>query len=182
MTRRPDDTRPPGRAMRGRAHVHPRTYAGKVARMTDDWDRAHFQQVFEHLRKAAKIKDPTTVAKLADIDASTVSNWLNPKKKQRPTPGSLSAVARVFGVNPFVLWEAAGFLEPGASDRFASPAADEAQLRTIPAEMEELADLFDQLDPTGQDAIRTQIRMAIAWARSELSRSGNQDAERTTRE
>lgn len=184
----PTDNRPVSRRMNASTHVHARTKAATLRGMSDEipetegWDARGLFAVLDPLLKASPFEYHSQLAIAAGMDASTISRWR--RGKSRPTTVKLSAIARTLGVPGLELWEAAGLVQPGTMHATGVPSSSAVGTPTvsqtpIPEEMLALLKAYARLDGTGQETIRTQLRMVTAWAEGELSRSSAAAEENT---
>lgn len=157
---------------RVRANVQAEGDATRVVRVSTDWPREAFFREFDRLLAESDFRNEYALAQAAGISHSTLSSWRS--GRQRPSTKGLAAIARAFEtVTSLELWELAGLVADGTTAKLGIPGASDPTThrtpRRSPPELDELDELFSQLDDAGQQAIRTQLQMAITWAKSELS-------------
>lgn len=150
--------------------------ASKVPDMREDWPRAEFFRVYDHLLARSKYSSSEAIAETAGFSPSNISRWRNGKSK--PTPDVLRALANALGVEAFVLWEAAGILPPGAAAKL-SQQIDAATTKVAdafmadseaPPQVERLANLYAKLDEDSRGRLVSQLEMLIEWAEAALAR------------
>ena len=154
------------------ANVHGDADLTTVVRVSTEWPREAFFREFDRLLAESDYRNECALAQAAGVSHTTISSWRS--GRQRPSTKGLAAVARALGtVTALELWELAGLVPPGTTLDLGIPASTEIAMpltiRKSPPELAELIELYNQLDDAGRHAIRTQLQMAIAWAKKELS-------------
>lgn len=77
------------------------------ARMHTDWPVQEFSDLLDRLRARSGHRTLVSLADKAEISHSTLSSWRS--GRQRPTLDNIRKVAKVLGVEPAVLAQAAGY-------------------------------------------------------------------------
>lgn len=150
------------------ANVRGEDDLSKVVRVSTDWPRETFFEEYDRLLAASDFRNEYALSQAAGISHSTLSSWRS--GRQRPSTKGLAAIARELGVTALELWELAGLVTPGtAASLGVTEEAASMSVRSAPPELAELTELYDQLDQDGRQAVRTQLQMAITWARGQLS-------------
>jgi transcriptional regulator with XRE-family HTH domain len=142
-----------------------------VMRVSTDWPREAFFEEFDRLLAESDYRNEYALAQAAGISHSTLSSWRS--GRQRPSTKGLAAVARALGtVTALELWELAGLVAHGTAGvlgaAITAVAVMPAKPKTAPKELFELAELYEQLDEDGRRAVRTQLEMAIMWAKGNV--------------
>ena len=90
-------------------------------------EREDFFIWFDDQKKRAKVPHDSVVARLAGLDASSVSSWRS--GRQRPNTASLKAIAEFFGVTAQEAWAKAGRL--ATADVAENPALEDRAIQII---------------------------------------------------
>lgn len=151
-----------------RARVTDRLLAPNLFGVPTSWPADAFRDYLRALMDAAGIPDYAELSRLSGVSQTQFSHWR--RGNARPSRESLAKIAPILGVAAVSLWLAADLANP---DELAL--ADAPDMRVLPREIRELADLFDTpgLTEEQKSYVRRSVSTLTAGLRAELVKPRN---------
>lgn len=142
----------------------------------DAWPHEDFAAYVDALRKRSRIASDAELARQSGIASSVISRWRS--GQMQPSRENLAKLADALDVKPVQLWVAAGLAHPDEMDL-----SGEIDLRVLPAEMQQLSDLYmdDRMTAADRDYLRRHVEMLVTGLRTDLDRRPMAEPRRTRR-
>jgi transcriptional regulator with XRE-family HTH domain len=142
-----------------------------LSRMGSVWPVEQFRALLRALMDAAGIDDYAELSRMTGVSQQQFSTWR--RGLAQPSRESLAKIAPILGVPVVNLWVAAGLASPDDLDLAEAP-----DLRVLPSEFRDLADLYDTLNDDEKAFLRRSVARLVAGVRSELSLDRDQPSGR----
>ena len=125
-----------------------------VTSVGKSWPHATFERHLRALMDRENIRDRAELSRLSGVSQTQLSNWR--AGSSQPTMASLDKLAAVLDVPPHTLYIAADLISPRLLGMH-----QDVDLRVIPREIQDLLDLYNQADSSGQELIRQHVAFAV---------------------